>query len=108
VCEREREREHDSRTEFRTKAKKKKNKANKSFQNVAKFKYLEITLTIQSCMHDVQSKLNVFQNLLPPSLLSKNPKTEVYRTAVLPVVLNGCKTLSLTLRQGHAEGVLLA
>lgn len=38
--------------------------ANKSFQNFAKFKYLEITLTNQSCMHeDVQSRLNIFQNL---------------------------------------------
>jgi hypothetical protein len=31
--------------------------------------------------------------------LSKNMKTKIYRTAILPVVLYGCETLSLTLRE---------
>jgi hypothetical protein len=39
------------------------------------------------------------QNLLSSSLLSKNLKIEIYRTTILPVVLYGCETWSLTLRE---------
>ena len=39
------------------------------------------------------------QNLLYSSLLSKNLKIKIYRTIVLPVVLYGCETWSLTLRE---------
>jgi hypothetical protein len=39
------------------------------------------------------------QNLLSSRLLSKNTKTRLYRTVVLPVVLYGCETWSLTLRE---------
>jgi hypothetical protein len=39
------------------------------------------------------------QKLLPARLLSKNTKIRVYRTIILPVVLCGCETLSLTLRE---------
>ena len=39
------------------------------------------------------------QNLLSPSLLSKNLKITIYRTIILPVVLYGCETWSLTLRE---------
>ena len=41
------------------------------------------------------------QNLLSSSLLSKSLKIEIYRTIILPVVLYGCKTWSLTLREEH-------
>jgi len=33
------------------------------------------------------------------SLLSKNIKINIYRTIILPVVLYGCETWSLTLRE---------
>jgi hypothetical protein len=33
------------------------------------------------------------------SFLSKNTKTRVYKTVILPVVLYGCETWSLTLRE---------
>ena len=33
------------------------------------------------------------------SLLSKNLKIKIYRTIILPVVLYGCETWSLTLRE---------
>ena len=39
------------------------------------------------------------QNLLSSSLLSKNLKIEIYRTIILPIVLCGCETWSLTLRE---------
>jgi hypothetical protein len=39
------------------------------------------------------------QDLLSSSLLSKNTKTKIYRTINLPVVLYGCETWSLTLRE---------
>ena len=39
------------------------------------------------------------QNLLPSSLLSKTLKIKIYRTIILPVVLCGCETWSLILRE---------
>ena len=39
------------------------------------------------------------QNLLSSSLLFKHLKIKIYRTVILPVVLYGCETLSLTLRE---------
>ena len=39
------------------------------------------------------------QNLLSSSLLSETLKINVYRTIILPIVLYGCETWSLTLRK---------
>jgi len=39
------------------------------------------------------------QNLLSSRLLAKNLKIKIYRTIILPVVLYGCETWSLTLRE---------
>ena len=39
------------------------------------------------------------QNLLFSSLLSKNLKIRIFRTIILPVVLYGCETWLLTLRE---------
>ena len=39
------------------------------------------------------------QDLLSSSLLSKNLKIKMYRTIILPVVLYGCETWSLALRE---------
>jgi len=39
------------------------------------------------------------QNILSSSLLSKNLKIKIYRTIILPVVLYGCETWYLTLRE---------
>ena len=41
------------------------------------------------------------QNLLSYTLLSKNLKIKIYRTIILPAVLYGCETWSLTLREEH-------
>jgi hypothetical protein len=46
------------------------------------------------CYHSVQ-------NLLSSRLLSKNLKIRIYKTIILPVVLYGCETWSLTLREEH-------
>ena len=45
-----------------------------------------------ACYHSVQ-------NLLSSRLLSKNLKIKIYRTVIFPVVLYGCETWSLTLRE---------
>jgi hypothetical protein len=47
-----------------------------------------------ACYHSVQ-------DLLSSSLLSKSIEITVYRTIILPVVLYGCETWSLTLREEH-------
>ena len=65
------------------------------------------TLTNQnSIQEEIKSRLksgnvcyNSVQNLLSSSLLSKNLKIKIYRTIILPVVLYGCETWSLTLRE---------
>ena len=41
------------------------------------------------------------QNLLSPSLLSRNLKIKIYITIILPVALYGLETWSLTLREEH-------
>jgi hypothetical protein len=41
------------------------------------------------------------QDLLSSNLLSKNTRIKIYRTIILPVVVNGCETWSLTLRDEH-------
>ena len=71
------------------------------------FKYFGKTLTNQnSIAEEIKSRLRLgsacyhsVQNLLSSRLLSKNLKIKIYRTIVLPVVLYGCKTWSLTLRE---------
>ena len=45
-----------------------------------------------ACHHSVQ-------NLLSSRLLTKNLKIKISRTIILPVVLHGCETWSLTLRE---------
>jgi len=42
---------------------------------------------------------HLVQNLLSSSLLSKYLNTQIYRTIILPVVLYGCETWLLTLRE---------
>jgi len=47
----------------------------------------------------INNRKNSVQNLLSSSLLSKNLKIKIYKTIILPVVLYGCETWSLTLRE---------
>jgi hypothetical protein len=41
------------------------------------------------------------KNLLSSRLLSKNLKIRIYKSIILPVVLYGCETWSVTLREEH-------
>jgi len=74
---------------------------------VEQFKYLGTTLTNHnSVQEEIKSRLksgnachHSVQNRLSSSLLSKNIKTKIYRTIILPVVLYGCDTWSLRLRE---------
>ena len=59
-----------------------------------------------SIQEEIKSRLKLrnacyylVQNVLSSSLLSKNVKIKIYRTKILPVVLYGCETWSLTLRE---------
>jgi hypothetical protein len=69
--------------------------AKKKFMSSANSIHEEIKSRLKSgnaCYHSVQ-------NLLSCRLLPKNTKIRVYRTIILPVVLYGCETWSLTLRE---------
>ena len=80
---------------------------NSSIERVEEFKYLGTTLTDQnSIQEEIKSRLKLgnacnysVQNPLSSRLLSKNIKIKIYRTIILPVVLYGCETWSLTLRE---------
>jgi hypothetical protein len=40
-------------------------------------------------------------SLLSSRMLSRNVKVKVFKTIILPLVLYGCETWSLTLREDH-------
>jgi hypothetical protein len=59
-----------------------------------------------SIQEEIKSRLKLgnacyylVQNILSSRLLSKNLKIKIYRTIILPVILYGCETLSLTLSE---------
>jgi hypothetical protein len=83
--------------------------ADRCFENVAQFRCLGTTITNQNLsQEEIKRRLNSgnacyhsVQNLLSSRLLSKNIKIGICETTILPVVLYGCETWSLTLREEH-------
>jgi hypothetical protein len=76
---------------------------------VSQFIYLGTTVTNQNLIQEeIKRRLNSgnacyhsVQSLLSSRLLSKNLKIRIYKTIILPIILYGCETWSLTLREEH-------
>jgi hypothetical protein len=81
---------------------------------VSQFKYWGTTVTNRNLIQDqIKRRLNSgnvcyhsVQTLLSSRLLSKNIKIRIYKTVILPVVLHGCETWCLTLKEKHIPRVL--
>ena len=78
-----------------------------SYGIVKTFKYLSSLLTNQNYIQEeIKCRLKAgnlcywsVQILLSARLLSKNLRTKIYKTIILPVTLNGCEIWSLILRE---------
>ena len=74
-----------------------------------KFRYLRVTVTnTNDIREEIKRRINMgnacyysLEKILSSSLLSKKLKVKTYKTIILPAVLYGCETWSLTLREEH-------
>ena len=67
--------------------------------NMFMFNQNSIAEEIKSRLRSGNACYHSVQNLLSSRLLYKNLKIKIYRTKILSVVLYGCETWSLTLRE---------
>jgi len=81
---------------------------NKFFERAKKFQYLETTLTNQnSIQKEIKSRLksgkrNIIRwRIFIFQFAIQKFKIMIYRTTIMPVLLYGCGTWSLTLREEH-------
>jgi hypothetical protein len=87
--------------------------AKRSLENVSQFKYLRTTVSDQNVIQEEIERrfksgdacYQSVQNLPSSRLLSKNMNIKIQRTLILSVVLYGCETWSLTLKEEQTEGV---
>jgi hypothetical protein len=85
------------------------NMFNRSFENATAFRYLGMTVADQNLIHDeIKSRLNLgnlrtiqFRTFCLLVCCLKNIKIKMYKTIILPVVLNGCEIWSSKLREEH-------
>jgi hypothetical protein len=83
--------------------------ADRCFENVAKFRYLETTIINQNLIQEKIKRIlnsgnacyHSLQKLLSSRLLSINIKIRIYKTIILPVVPYGYKPWSLELKEEH-------
>jgi hypothetical protein len=76
---------------------------------VSQFEYLGTTVTNENLIQEEIERrwsssnacYHSVQNFLSSRLLSKNIEVRIYKTIILPVVLYGCETWSLTSREEH-------
>ena len=79
------------------------------FENVENFKCLGVTVTNTNDIgEDIKRRINTrnaccysLEKILSSHLFSKKLKVNTYKTIILPVILYGCETWSLTLREEH-------
>jgi hypothetical protein len=75
--------------------------ANRSFENVAQFKYLGMTLTNKNLFHEENNsrlhKGNANYHSVQNLVFLSMPKKLTYKTIILPVALYGCETWTSTL-----------